>query len=1289
VAQKRSLSLAPLVLAILFPVLAAASTDSQPLHSRLRSQFPLAAHSIGAEGPQAVALPHARSLAQAADETSSLAIDMINGRTRVVLRPSSQRNAVLSATADGIEGRGVFNNVDILRTGSNEVLFLTNRAAARAIVYDVVRSEGIRDVLSFGRSVRFLGMAGADLTLAAPLVIDASGRPSFGAKWVVEHTELGTSLRLRVMDRGLRYPAVVTFGRNAPTAALRPFVPTTNAIGAVAGTITDQGNGNPIEGAVALLYDSAGEFVNLALTDSAGDYTIDSLETGSYRALFLAEGFDAELYDGIDCADLLCSAADGTSIDVVDGSTTNIDVALSSPVGRISGRVTANGGAPIGGVTVQLYDSSGDPAGGTLTDSETGEYLLLVDTAGTYFAKAVNTTVEGLIDQVYSGVDCNSCDPTSGAPITVTSGAKVGNIDFALRAGGRIAGTVLDENGGGPITTADLSIYDSAGVLVSFGRADPNGAYTSFHGLSTGQYYVVAQAATYHSELYDDARCAGCSPVTGTPVAVTSPATTTGINFVLTSEESRVSGTVRDAVSGLPLENAYVTFFDSQGEHVQYTVTDATGDYTISLPTGGTYFAKAQVYTAPGYVDQLYGALDCSGCLVTSGTPIDVVPGSPVEDIDFSLAKDGGKITGRILDATDSTPVDFGYVLVYSSTGGLATYGFTDGNGNYETFNSLTSGSYFVVGQSFDRPAELYDDIDCHFGCDPTTGSPVAVTRGNTTAGIDFGLTTPACTIELEPSVLPGGDVGDAYSQVLTSPDGVAPLTFTIASGSLPDGLALDGTSGAITGSLAEGGTFAFTAVVTDANGCEGGRTYIIEVSISQSGTTTTLTSSPAAPAWGTNVVLTATVAPAAADGTISFFDGVNPEPIGTATLVNGVGSMSISTLEVGTHQITASYGGSESYGASSDTESVTISKRTPVITWSAPLPITYGSALSAAELNATADVAGTFVYTPAEGTILDAGTYTLSASFTPADTAHYNGGSASVPLLVNKADQQIAWSDPSPIVFGSPLTSTQLNAVVFVVGPAPAGALTYNPPAGTILNAGSNTLTANVAGTNNYNPATASVTVVVGPASGAFSNLSAPTILVGTPSTVISGKISSGSLIPPGSVTITIASTSLSAPIAADGTFSATFNTASLQPVTPGYTITFSYPGSTNFAPATDTSLLIVVYGMTGGPLQQGAAKSGSVIPMRVSLRNVGGANISTSSLAVTAYGVRLTTSATWIPVTSTGNSSTAFEFQNAQGGSYFYNLDTDGLVSGSYVLGITIGSDPVVHTVSFSIKP
>jgi hypothetical protein len=109
-------------------------------------------------------------------------------------------------------------------------------------------------------------------------------------------------------------------------------------------------------------------------------------------------------------------------------------------------------------------------------------------------------------------------------------------------------------------------------------------------------------------------------------------------------------------------------------------------------------------------------------------------------------------------------------------------------------------------------------------------------------------------------------------------------------------------------------------------------------------------------------------------------------------------------------------------------------------------------------------------------------------------------------------------------------------------------------------------------------------------------------------------------------------------------------------------------------------------VYGTSGGTLQKGAANSGSVIPTRVFVRDYSGNNL--SGVAVTAYGVRLTTSSTWIPVTSTGNSTTAFEYQSAQGGSYVYNLDTDGLAAGTYYFGFKVGNDPTIHTVTFSIK-
>jgi uncharacterized protein (TIGR02145 family) len=72
------------------------------------------------------------------------------------------------------------------------------------------------------------------------------------------------------------------------------------------------------------------------------------------------------------------------------------------------------------------------------------------------------------------------------------------------------------------------------------------------------------------------------------------------------------------------------------------------------------------------------------------------------------------------------------------------------------------------------------------------------------------------------------------------------------------------------------------------------------------------------------------------------------------------------------------------------------------VITRSNPADISFGTLLSATQLNATADVEGIFVYTPAIGTIMNIGTnQDLIVDFTPTDEATYNVASKTVKVNV------------------------------------------------------------------------------------------------------------------------------------------------------------------------------------------------------------------------------------------------------------------------------------------------
>lgn len=84
----------------------------------------------------------------------------------------------------------------------------------------------------------------------------------------------------------------------------------------------------------------------------------------------------------------------------------------------------------------------------------------------------------------------------------------------------------------------------------------------------------------------------------------------------------------------------------------------------------------------------------------------------------------------------------------------------------------------------------------------------------------------------------------------------------------------------------------------------------------------------------------------------------------------------------------------------------------TPTIVWATPAAVTAGTALSSTQLDATATVpgsstavAGTFVYSPAAGTVMGTtGTQTLSVTFSPTDAVSYTAAKGSVSLTVKAA---------------------------------------------------------------------------------------------------------------------------------------------------------------------------------------------------------------------------------------------------------------------------------------------
>ena len=249
-----------------------------------------------------------------------------------------------------------------------------------------------------------------------------------------------------------------------------------------------------------------------------------------------------------------------------------------------------------------------------------------------------------------------------------------------------------------------------------------------------------------------------------------------------------------------------------------------------------------------------------------------------------------------------------------------------------------------------------------------------------------------------------------------------------------------------------------------------------------------------------------------------------------------------------------------------------------PVITWATPAPITYGTALSSAQLDATTTVAGSFVYSPAAGTVLNAGQQTLKVTFTPGDTTDYSTSTAMVTLTVNTATpvlSAVASSlNPSlvsnPVTFTASVTAaagTPTGSIAFFDGTTElgsgalsAGSATYTTSS---LTAGSQSITAVYSGDQNFSSVTSATLAQV------VESYSIGTASSGSSSATASpgGQASYALVVTPPSVGADLKLAVSGLPAGATGTFSPSSVPAG-APAT-NVTLTINLPNSAAAMPA------------------------------------------------------------------------------------------------------------------------
>ncbi|MHB8512716.1 MAG: beta strand repeat-containing protein [Actinomycetota bacterium] len=178
-------------------------------------------------------------------------------------------------------------------------------------------------------------------------------------------------------------------------------------------------------------------------------------------------------------------------------------------------------------------------------------------------------------------------------------------------------------------------------------------------------------------------------------------------------------------------------------------------------------------------------------------------------------------------------------------------------------------------------------------------------------------------------------------------------------------------------------------------------------------------------------------------------------------------------------------------------------------VAWKMPSSITYGAAIGSTQLNATGYIPGTFSYSPPAGTVLNAGSHILSATFTPTDTVHFSQQTISTLLTVNAAPLTVTAPNASTTYGTAPTLTPSYSG--FVNGDGPSSLTTdptcsvspsMTPPVGTYATTCSGAQSANYT----FSYASGTLTVTQAPLTVTANDASR---LYGAPNPLLSATLS------------------------------------------------------------------------------------------------------------------------------------------------------------------------------------
>ena len=165
-----------------------------------------------------------------------------------------------------------------------------------------------------------------------------------------------------------------------------------------------------------------------------------------------------------------------------------------------------------------------------------------------------------------------------------------------------------------------------------------------------------------------------------------------------------------------------------------------------------------------------------------------------------------------------------------SNNGGRLGYGTVGGYlidplqiGSQSDWAYVAAGSIHTLGMKKSGAVFAWGDGDKALGIGTTlsaisTPKPITAFGGAFSKDFTINVYSSVDPPTITTTALPTGKVGVNYNATMTA-TGQTPITWSVSSGSLPDGVTLNATTGAITGKPTVSNNFTFTIKATNVNG--------------------------------------------------------------------------------------------------------------------------------------------------------------------------------------------------------------------------------------------------------------------------------------------------------------------------------------------------------------------------------------------------------------------------------------------------------------------------------------